>query len=281
VEYVRKGGFPVTLEFFNRMADLFLDPGFRSVSLPETYTTLFFLLSAMSASLPGETARQPVEDFFERAYGSIAPIDEIPDEGLELLLRARASAAIIAVLRFEKVLIREPTPRFRAFIDRLARAAEETADPGLLACHAYCQDMKSADKPGDGFERAVARIPLSRENASLLGLSSLRYREVVDMLMAAGETEEAELYCRIQRNSALAAAFAEKRGDFNGAVKYFREARDLDGALRCARASSDERMLARVHEWRGEHGEALRIWKKLDRKREVARLLKKYPLLRA
>ena len=101
------------------------------------------------------------------------------------------------------------------------------------------------------------------------------------MLMAAGETEEAELYCRIQRNSALAAAFAEKRGDFNGAVKYFREARDLDGALRCARASSDERMLARVHEWRGEHGEALRIWKKLDRKREVARLLKKYPLLRA
>ena len=83
----------------------------------------------------------------------------------------------------------------------------------------------------------------------------------------------------MNRDPGLAAAWAEKRGEFQGAVRYYREARDLDGALRCALASGDKRTVARVREWRGEVAEALRIWKQLGRKADVARLLKKYPLL--
>ena len=98
--------------------------------------------------------------------------------------------------------------------------------------------------------------------------------------MGAGEVEKAELYCRIQRDFVLAGTWAEKRKDFAAAVRHFREGRDLDGALRCAKASADGRLVARVHEWRGEPGEALRLWKKLGRPRDVERLLKHYPLLR-
>jgi len=221
-----------------------------------------------------------VEDFFPRAYRSFAPIEGIPDEGLSLLLRARASAAIITVLNYETLFEREPDLRFKEFVDRLARAAQVTGDPGLIACHAYYKDMSLFRRPGDDFERAVAQLPLSRGTAAILGLSTLRHREAVDMLMEAGEIEEAEKYCRFLRDPGHAALWAEKRGEFNDAVRWFRGARDLDGALRCAQASADQRTIARVREWRGEPGEALRIWKKLNRENDVARLLKKYPLLR-
>ena len=98
--------------------------------------------------------------------------------------------------------------------------------------------------------------------------------------MEARDIEKAELYCRIQRDFVLAGTWAEKRKDFPAVVRHFRQARDLDGALRCAKASADGRQVARVHEWRGEPGEALRLWKKLGRPRDVERLLKHYPLLR-
>ena len=98
--------------------------------------------------------------------------------------------------------------------------------------------------------------------------------------MAAGATEEAERYCRMNHDPGLAATWAEKNGNLKAAAKYYREAHDLDGALRCALASGEELTIARVREWRGEFTEALRIWKKLGRTADVARLVKKYPLLR-
>jgi hypothetical protein len=64
-------------------------------------------------------------------------------------------------------------------------------------------------------------------------------------------------------------------------VKYYREAKDIEGALRCAQGTGDERQVARVREWRGEYGEALQIWKKLGRKADVELLLKKRPLLKS
>ena len=281
MDYARQGGFPVSTEFFRKLVDEHLDFALASgKSLTETRSTLLSLLSSLAESLSPEDARRAVEDFFRRAYGSFAPVEGIPEEGLALLLRARASAAIITLLSYEMLFEREPDLRVKDFVDRRARAAVVTGDPGLVACHAYYEDMSRFRRPGDDFERAVAQLPLSRETAALLGLSPLRHREAVDMLMEAGEIEEAEKYCRIQGNHGLGARWTEQRGEFKEAVRWHRDAGDLDGALRCAQASADERMIARVREWRGEPGEALRIWKKLKRKSDVARLLKKHPTLR-
>jgi tetratricopeptide (TPR) repeat protein len=280
LSYARHGGFPVSPESFDRLLDSHLEEGQRSMkAYQESLATFLHLLAAATQPLPPENATQRVEAFFERAYGQFASADRIPDEGLALLLRARASTAIMNFLNYELQIAREPNRRVQEFGERLARTAEETRDLRLAACHAYFQDLRQFGRTAAGFEQAAARLPLARDSATILGLSQRRYREAVDLLMAAGATEEAERYCRMNRDPGLAAAWAEKRGDLHSAVRYYREARELDGALRCAQASADDRKVARVREWRGEFTEALRIWRKLGRKSDVARLLKKYPLL--
>ncbi len=95
--------------------------------------------------------------------------------------------------------------------------------------------------------------------------------------MAAGEVDDAEMYCRINDDPGLAAAWAEKRGDMKSATGYYRDARDFDATLRCARASGDARTVARALEWRGDYAEALAAWRSLGRKADVARVLKKIP----
>lgn len=280
LRYARDGGFPVSMESFERLAGRHLGDRRRNVeSRSDLHETLFSLLAAAAQPLPADELTQKVEAFFERAYGRFTPADRIPDVGLALLLQARASAAIVNILYFELQFRREPSRRVLEFGERLARTAAESRDPRIMACHACFQDLRTFGGPGAGFEEAAALLPLARDTAAILGRSRRRYREAVDLLMADGAIEDAELYCRINRDPGLAASWAEKRGALKDAVKYFRDARDLDGALRCAQASSDQSVVARAREWRGEYAEALRIWRKLGRKADVARLLRKYPLL--
>jgi hypothetical protein len=280
LRYAREGGFPVSLEAFDRLMERHRDDQQQSLeAYQEARATFLHLLVAAVQPLPPEEAAQKVEVFFEREYGQFASADSIPDQGLALLLRTRASTAIMNFLHYELDFAREPNRRIHEFQEQLARTVEETKDLRLAACYAYSQDLRQFGKTGEGFEQAAARLPLARDTAAILGLSRRRYREAVELLMTAGAIEEAERYCRLIRDPGLAATWAEKRGDLQSAVKYYREARDLVGALRCAQASGDDRQVARVREWRGELIEALRIWKKLGRKSDVARLLKKFPLL--
>jgi hypothetical protein len=165
------------------------------------------------------------------------------------------------------------------FAERLGTIVAETQDSQLAACFAYYQDLRKSGRTGDGFENAAARLPLSHGTAAILGRSRRRYREVVEMLMTEGAIENGELYCFMNRDYGLAAVWAEKLGNLHSAVKHYRAARDFEGALRCAQASGDEPTIARAREWRGEFTEALRIWKRLDSKADVARLLRRYPLL--
>jgi tetratricopeptide (TPR) repeat protein len=280
LRYVKEGGFPVTAEMFDRLAERYLDeraPGMESHEALQS--TFLNLLSAVVQTVPQSEAGQRVEDFFFKAYGRFIFADTIGETGTSLLLRVRASAVIIALVHLELQLRREPSPQLLEFGRRLARAAAETGDPRLAACDAYFHDMRQFGRAAQRFELAAGGLELAPPNLAVLGHSSKRYRDVVEKLMADGAIEEAELYCRMNHDPGLAAAFAEKRGDMKDALRYYRDARDLDGALRCARASGDERVVARALEWRGEYAEALRIWRVLGRKADVARLLKKYPLL--
>jgi hypothetical protein len=280
LRYAREGGFPVSLAWYDRLASGHLDDRSWSVdSSRESRGTLLNLLAAAVHPLPLEEAARRVEAFFRREYGQYASADSIPDEGLALLLRARASAAIMNFLHHELQFLGDLSPRVLEFAEQLDRTAVETQDARLVACHAYFQDLRQFGRTGERFEQAAARLPLGHDTVAILGLSRRRYREAVDLLMPGGSIEDAERYCRIHHDPGLAATWAEKQGDLKSAVKYYREARDIDGALRCAHASGDERTVARALEWRGDFAEALRIWRKLGRKAEVARLLKKYPLL--
>ncbi|MGO9310420.1 MAG: UvrD-helicase domain-containing protein [Spirochaetia bacterium] len=280
LRYAEGGGFPVSLESFDRLAGRYLDDRRRSSkAFEEVCETLLHLLIAAAEPLPAEAMTEKVEGFFARAYGRFIFASHLPDAGLELLLRARASTPIMSLLQYELQVTQEPDARVLEFGERLSRTAEEIADTRLAACRAYFLDMRQFRRPAEGFESAAARLPVARDTVAILGRSRRRYREAVDLLMAEGAIDDAELYCRINHDHGLAAAWAEKRGDMKGALKYYREARDLDGALRCALASGDERTVARAREWRGEMAEALRIWKRLGRKADVARLLKKHPLL--
>ncbi|MGO9410494.1 MAG: UvrD-helicase domain-containing protein [Spirochaetia bacterium] len=279
-DYAKAGGFTVTREFFKRQVDGPLDAALTTHGYPkETRATLLSFLSILAGAFTGEDARLAVEELFESAYAHFPSLDIVPDEILALLLRAKASVAIITLLAWQFLFPREHSGRLEEFGERLARAAQESDGSPLTACHAYYRDMKGFGRVGDEFERAAARLPVTSETARILGHSRLRYREAVDVLMTAGAIDDAERFCRVHRNPGLAAAWAEKREDFDAAVRYFREARDPDGAMRCAKASSDPRLVARVHEWRGEPEEALRIWEKLNRARDVQRILKKYPML--
>ena len=279
--YAKEGGFQVSADFFDRMMVAYLDQEASSLlELQDTEEILFRLLSALVESLPEEEARGRIKEYFEKAHGDFPFLNDIRDEGLALLLRARASSVIIKLLAHELSPRGNPAPRLRDFAERLGRAAEETGDPGLAACHAFYRDMTRRLRTTDEFERAAACLASTRETAAILGFSRLRHPEAVQVLMEAGEVETAERICRVQRNYRLAAEWAERRKDFKGAARYFHDARDLEGALRCARSSGDERLIARTYEWRGEPHEALKIWKRLKRQGDVERLLKKYPLLR-
>jgi len=237
------------------------------------------LLAMVTEALPAEEATHAVESYFETTYGPRLFLDEVSDQGLALLLRYRASTAAMALLECELHFLREPSPRLREFAERLGREASQTRDPGLAACSAYYEDIQRHGRVGAGFEQAVASLPATAETVAILGRSRTRYTEAVDLLMAAGRVEDAERFCRIHRDPGLAAAWAERRKDFRAALRWFREAKDLDSAMRCARATGDGKLVARVYEWQEDFGEALRAWRQLGQHREVARLLRKYPLL--
>ena len=74
---------------------------------------------------------------------------------------------------------------------------------------------------------------------------------------------------------ALAAAFAEERGDHADAAAFC-GCRGYDvSALRCYEAAGDTRGTARTLERLGRREEAIALWKSLGRDREVERLQRK------
>jgi tetratricopeptide (TPR) repeat protein len=280
-EYARAGGFPLSAEAFDSLVQAHFHDELMSMEEWRSRHTAFILLLGVSAAgLPADRLHDRVERFFGEHFGRFMFPDHIPPEGLELLLRARAASAIASLLAHEIRPGRALGEKLKPFLGQLSRSAAQEGDAGLLACDALAADLRRHGFPANGYEEAVAGLPLTLENYAVLGLSRNRYREAVELLMSRAYVDEADHFCRFHKDYALAASYAEKRSDFEGAVKYYREARDLDGAMRCAQATGDERRIARVHEWRGEFADALRIWKKLGRKADVARLLKKRPLLK-
>ena len=153
------------------------------------------------------------------------------------------------------------------FEERLERTVMEERDPELALCLLL-------DEPG-AFEAAIAQVEPTARNVALFARSSTRYPEAAAVLVESGATQRAAEVCIRHRDYARGGRIYEESGDLQRAGRAYRDGRLYADAHRCFAACGDEAGAARVFERELRLGEALAIWQRLGRKREVDRVRKK------
>ena len=161
----------------------------------------------------------------------------------------------------------EGTAELRYFQERLERTAMEERDRELALCLLL-------DRP-DAYEAAIAEIAPTARNVPLFAESSTRYAEAVAILLESGATRDAAEICRRHRDHARCGRIYEESGDQQRAGRAYRDGGLYADAHRCFAACGDEAGTARVYERELRFEQALAIWQRLGRKREVERLRKK------
>ena len=125
------------------------------------------------------------------------------------------------------------------------------------------------------FEAAIADLEPAPHNAALFSVSAARYGEAVAILVAQGRADDAASICVRHRNYARGGRIYEQAGDLLRAARTFRDGELFDDARRCYRARGDQAGVARVFERERRHDEAMAIWQRLGREREIERLARK------
>ena len=161
----------------------------------------------------------------------------------------------------------EETAELRYFQERLERTVMEERDKELSLCLLL-------DRP-DAFEVAITTVEPTERNVPLFAESSTRYAEAVAILLESGATRRAADICVRHRDHARCGRIYEESGDQQRAGRAYRDGRLYADAHRCFAACGDEAGTARVYERELRFEQALVIWQRLGRKREVERLKKK------
>ncbi len=235
----------------------------------ELIEVTFTMLAASVRGMESDTARPLIERVFDQAFGSMIDERFLPPAALDMLVAHRVANVIMGAIAFNKRLGLPASDKLQGLIGRVTRGARDTGDPDLAACAAFAAgDMVE-------FERQASALTLTDANAVVLGESRTRYTEAVAHLMANDWIDQAEAACFRQKDYALAGRYAEQRGEMDTAVRWYTDANDHEAALRCARASDDERAAARAYEHLGRFDDAIAVWTRLGKPREVERLQKK------
>ena len=161
----------------------------------------------------------------------------------------------------------ERDERYHYFHGRLERTVREERDQELALCLLL-------DEP-EAFEAAIAQVQPTARNVPLFEESSTRYREAVPFLVQSGAAERAASICVRHRDHARGARIYEESGDLQRAGRTYRDGKLYVDAHRCFAACGDEAGAARVFERESRFEEALAIWQRLGRQREVDRVRKK------
>ena len=156
---------------------------------------------------------------------------------------------------------------YRYFVGRLEQVMMQERDKELSLCLLL-------DHP-ERFEVAIATVRPTVRNVPLFALSSTRYREAVAVLLESGAAARAAAICIDHRDYARGARIYEQSGDLLRAARAYRDGALYADARRCFVARGDEVGRARVFERESRYEEALAIWQRLDRQRDVERLRKK------
>jgi hypothetical protein len=184
----------------------------------------------------------------------------------DLLITLRSYDHIVGVVAAGHSTIAEPDLGRDSFLDRLRAEAATQRDPELTLCTLLGEPE---------FETAIAAIDPAPHNVALFAVSSSRYGDAVDVLLAAGESAAAAEVCVQHGDHARGGRILEQAGDLSLAARTFRDGELYDDSRRCYAARGDEAGIARVFERERRFDEAMEIWQRLGREREIDRLRRK------
>ena len=162
---------------------------------------------------------------------------------------------------------REGSDDYRYFLARLERTMQEERDKELSLCLLL-------DDP-EAFELAISTVRPTARNVTLFARSSTRYMEAVALLVESDASGRAAEVCLRHLDYAGGGKIYEEAGDLVRAGRAYRDGELYADAHRCFSACGDEAGVARVFERESRFEEALAIWQRLGRRREVERLHKK------
>ena len=161
----------------------------------------------------------------------------------------------------------EGSDEYRYFQGRLERTMLEERDKELSLCLLL-------ERP-DAFELAITGVQPTARNVALFAESSTRYTEAVKLLLESDATSRAAGICLRHRDYARGGSIYEGAGDLQRAGRAYRDGGLYADAHRCFAACGDEAGVARVFERESRFEEAVAIWHRLGRQREVDRVRKK------
>ena len=185
----------------------------------------------------------------------------------DLLIGLRSYDHLVPTVAYLHGALVERNEDHQYFLDRLRAVADAEQDRELALC-TLLEDESA-------FEAAIADIEPAPHNVALLSMSAARYGEAVAMLVAEGRADDAASICLRHGNFARGGRICEQAGDLLRAARTFRDGGLFADARRCYLARGDEAGVARVLERERRHDDAMAIWQRLGRKREIERLGRK------
>jgi hypothetical protein len=206
-----------------------------------------------------------IDRFLSLYYFDLIDKDSVPDYVFDLVLTSKNANTILEIFKFSS-FDKRSRARLKSFPIALKQRAEESNDPVLLACRLFREDR-------DRFENLIKDLVPTLSNYRLF-VESRHFHKAVDFLVGKHRIEEAAGACRYHGRFDLAARIFENNGNWARAARDYRDGKLYDEALRCYRNVSDEPGAARIHERKMEFDQALSIWKKLGRTKEIQRVLK-------
>jgi len=213
-----------------------------------------------------------VEEFLSRFGYPYDELEEVvPDSYFELALESKSYNTIFRAVLSQKYL-KNLSPRVRSFLEAVRKEGEARDDRNLLACYWYAHDKAR-------YETLLGDLPLTGRNLEIFLRSVLHHGKAVDYQVDQGRMREAVLLCHRYRDYRAAGSILEKAGHFGAAGKEYREGKWYEDAMRCFRKVNDLEGIARVHEGMKQYGQAIAIWTRLGRQREVGRLRRKLGVL--
>ena len=155
----------------------------------------------------------------------------------------------------------------RYFLARLERTAADEGDREL----ALCTMLDQAEE----FDAGLDTIEATARNVVLFAHSSRHYPAAVAILLQQGNPDRAAATCIQYGDNERAGSIYEQAGELPEAGRVYRDGKQYADALRCYEAIGDEVGVARVYERQQRYDEALVIWRRRGRQRDVERVRKK------
>ncbi|HET6486214.1 MAG TPA: UvrD-helicase domain-containing protein [Spirochaetia bacterium] len=273
-KYVEAKEINVSAEFLRTVA-MRPDPeeGTRQAAAPaerspsERRQMLKALFRKALRRLPQAEAEDLLDECSEAVFG-FPILHEASGADWDWLLSMKQYNTIVQMVAYIPATRRGPSEAVRPFVSRLETEAMRTGDPALLTCHALATDP-------DRVAEAASGVSLGARTVEVLGRCRTRYREAVELQLGRNNIDAAIDYCRLAEDYGLAGSLHERMGEMREAINSFLLAKDYAAAMRCARASGKEPLVARVYERQGDLKAAVAVWRRLGRPREVERVLRR------